>query len=234
MVEVSESPSLPRLLLASGSPRRRQLLDALGLRYLRASADIDERAAAYPPLAKAEHLARPGIVTLGADTMIELGTERIGKPVDAADATTMLRALSGRTHTVRTEVALIGAAGRRLRFGVRSQVTMRPRDDAAIGAYVATGEPLDKAGSYALQGRGAALVESFAGCYSNIVGLPLCHAFAALRKMGIAIPVRPERAFENTFGFECPAAAIGRSHGRSLRDGAEYDSTDDARSARIR
>ncbi|HUQ17851.1 MAG TPA: Maf family protein [Candidatus Saccharimonadales bacterium] len=211
-------------MLASGSPRRRQLLDALGVPYLQASADIDERAADHPALAKAEHLAERGIVTLAADTMIELGTERLGKPADRLDATEMLRALAGRRHIVRTEVAVVGAAGRRLWFGVRSTVTMRPRDDAAIATYVASGEPLDKAGSYALQGAGAALVESYGGCYSNIVGLPLCHAFAALRKMGVAIPTRPEEAFENTFGFTCPAAAIARSHGRSLRSAVDYDS----------
>jgi len=212
------------LMLASGSPRRRQLLDALGIPYVQASADIDERAAAHPALAKAEHLARPGIVTLAADTMIELGSERIGKPAGHDEATEMLRVLAGRTHTVRTEVALVGAAGRRLWFGVRSTVTMRPRDDATIAGYVASGEPLDKAGSYALQGAGAALVESYRGCYSNIVGLPLCHAFAAMRKMGVAIPTRPERAFENTFGFSCPAAAIARSQGRFLRNAVEYNS----------
>jgi len=212
------------LMLASGSPRRRELLDALGVPYVQASADIDERAADHPALAKAEHLARPGIVTLAADTMIELGTERIGKPVSPDDATEMLRALAGRTHVVRTEVALVGAAGRRLWFGVRSTVTMRPRDDTAIGTYVASGEPLDKAGSYALQGAGAALVASYGGCYSNIVGLPLCHAFAAMRKMGVAIPIQPERAFENAFGFGCPAAAIARSQGRFVRNAEEYDS----------
>jgi len=211
-------------MLASGSPRRRQLLDALGVPYLQAAADIDERAANHPALAKAEHLARPGIVTLAADTMIELGSERLGKPADRDEATEMLRVLSGRTHVVRTEVALVGAAGRRLWFGVGSMVTMRPRDDAAIAGYVASGEPLDKAGSYALQGAGAALVESYRGCYSNIVGLPLCHAFSAMRKLGVAIPTRPERAFENTFGFVCPAAAIARSQGRVLRTAFEYDS----------
>jgi len=221
-------------MLASGSPRRIDLLAALGVAFGRSAADIDEPSATHPAQSKAEHLARPGIVMLAADTMIELGADRIGKPADAADATVMLRGLSGRAHEVRTEVALIGAAGRRLRFGVRSRVTMRPRDDAAIAAYVATGEPLDKAGSYALQGAGAALVESFAGCYSNIVGLPLCHVFAALRKMGIAVPLRPEQAFENTFGFGCPAAAAARSQSRLLRHGVEYDSTDDARPTRLR
>lgn len=214
----------PLLLLASGSPRRRQLLDALGVPYVHAGADIDERAAVRPAAAKAEHLARPGVVTLAADTMIELDGERIGKPADAGEATEMLRALAGRTHVVRTEVALVGAAGRRFWFAVRSRVTMRPREDAAIAAYVATGEPLDKAGSYALQGQGATLVENYDGCYSNIVGLPLCHTFAALRKMGIAIPQRPERAFERIFGFGCPAAAGARLQGRCLRTEAEYDS----------
>lgn len=213
------------LMLASGSPRRRQLIDALGVPYVQAAANIDERAAAHPALAKAEHLASPGVVTLAADTMIELGSERLGKPADQEEATEMLRLLSGRTHRVRTEVALVGAGGKRLWFGVRSTVTMRPRDDAAIAAYVASGEPLDKAGSYALQGAGAGLVESYGGCYSNIVGLPLCHAFAALRKMGVAVPVRPERAFEVTFGFVCPAAAIARSQGSSIRNAVEYDSS---------
>ena len=198
---------------------------------MHAGADIDERAAAHPAAAKAEHLARPGVVTLAADTMIELAGERIGKPADAGEATEMLRALAGRTHVVRTEVALVGAAGRRFWFAVRSRVTMRPRADAAIAAYVATGEPLDKAGSYAVQGQGATLVESTDGCYSNIVGLPVCHTFAALRKMGIAIPERPERAFERTFGFGCPAAAGARLQGGHLRSGAEYDSFNDVGSA---
>lgn len=222
------------LALASGSPRRRQLLDALGVPYVSASADIDERAAAHPALAKAEQVARPGVVTLAADTMIELGAERLGKPADAQEATEMLRTLAGRTHVVRTEVALVGAAGRRFWFAVRSGVTMRPRDDPGIAAYVATGEPLDKAGSYALQGRGAALVGSFDGCYSNIVGLPLCHAFFALRKMGVAVPHRPEQAFETAFGFACPAAAVARSQGRVLRHGVDYDSSDGTGSARLR
>src|SRR5205814_1644065 len=123
----------------------------------------------------------------------------------------------------RTEVALVGAAGRPLRFGVRSAVTMRTADDAAIAAYVATGEPLDRAGAYAIQGGGAALVSSYAGCYANIVGLPLCHAFFALRRAGVAMPERPEPAFTRAFGFVCPAWRTAYAQGRLLRDGAEYD-----------
>jgi septum formation protein len=211
--------------LASGSPRRRELLALLGVPFAVAPADVDERAAPKPALAKAEAVARPGEVTLAADTMIELDGERIGKPADAADAVAMLEQLAGREHVVRTEVALVNAAGRALHFGVRSTVTMRPADDRTIRSYVESGEPLDRAGAYAIQGGGAALVAAYAGCYANIVGLPLCHTFFALRKAGVAMPERPEPAFARAYGFICPAWRIAYAQGRHLRDGAEYDST---------
>src|SRR5207245_11239431 len=134
-------------------------------------ADVDERAAERPALVKAEAVARRGDVTLAADTMIELEGERIGKPDGPADAVAMLRRLAGRTHVVRTEVALVNAAGRAPPFGVRSAVTMKPFDAPAIREYVASGEPLDRAGAYAIQGRGGVLLASYAGCYANIVGL---------------------------------------------------------------
>ncbi|HTJ61309.1 MAG TPA: Maf family protein [Candidatus Saccharimonadales bacterium] len=210
--------------LASGSPRRRELLALLGVQFEVAPADVDERAAPKPALAKAEAVARPGEVTLAADTMIELDGERIGKPAGPAGAVAMLEQLAGRGHVVRTEVALVNAAGRALQFGVRSTVTMKPADDRAIRAYVESGEPLDRAGAYAIQGGGAALVAAYAGCYANIVGLPLCHTFFALRKAGIAMPERPEPAFARAFGFTCPAWRLAYAQGRHLRDGAEYDS----------
>ena len=209
--------------LASGSPRRRQLLGLLGVPFTVLPADVDERAAAQPALAKALAVARPGTLTLAADTLIELDGERIGKPADAADAVAMLRRLAGRSHVVRTEVALVAPNGRPLRFGVRSTVAMKPADDAAIHAYVATGEPLDRAGAYAIQGQGADRVAWYDGCYSNIVGLPLCHVFFALRKLGIGVPERPEPAFEREFGFQCPAWRIAYAQGRQLRDGTDYD-----------
>jgi len=210
--------------LASGSPRRRELLALLGVQFEVAPADVDERAAPKPALAKAEAVARPGEVTLAADTMIELDGERIGKPTGPAGAVAMLEQLAGRGHVVRTEVALVNAAGRALQFGVRSTVTMKPADDRAIRAYVESGEPLDRAGAYAIQGGGAGLVAAYAGCYANIVGLPLCHTFFALRKAGIAMPERPEPAFARVFGFTCPAWRLAYAQGRHLRDGAEYDS----------
>jgi len=209
--------------LASGSPRRRELLALLGAPFEVVPADVDERSADRPALAKAWAVARRGEVTLAADTMIELDGERIGKPDGPADAVAMLRKLAGRTHVVRTEVALVNAAGRALHFGVRSAVTMMPFDVPAVRAYVASGEPLDRAGAYAIQGAGGALVESYDGCYANIVGLPLCHTFFALRKAGVAMPERPEPAFARAFGFTCPAWRIAYAQGRSLRDGAEYE-----------
>ncbi len=208
--------------LASGSPRRKELLGLLGLSFDVDPADVDEGAMPYPALAKAEAIARKGGVTLAADTMIELDGERIGKPADAEEAAAMLRRLAGREHVVRTELALVGAAGQRLRFAVRSTIRMRADEDT-IRAYVATGEPLDKAGAYAVQGEGGALVAWYDGCYSNIVGLPLCHAFFALRKMGVSMTERPEPAFARAFGFTCPAWRRAYAQGRSLRDGQEYE-----------
>ena len=209
--------------LASGSPRRRELLALLGAPFEVVPADVDERAADRPALAKAEAVARRGDVTLAADTMIELDGGRIGKPDGPADAVAMLRKLAGRTHVVRTEVALVNGAGRAFHFGVRSAVTMKPFDVPAIRAYVASGEPLDRAGAYAIQGGGSELVAAYAGCYANIVGLPLCHTFFALRKAGVAMPERPEPAFTRAFGFTCPAWRIAYAQGRHLRDGAEYE-----------
>src|SRR5258708_36229673 len=143
--------------LGSGSPRRRELLALLGAPFEVAPADVDERTAARPALAKAEAVARRGDVTLAADTMIELDGERIGKPEGPEGpegAVAMLHRLAGRTHVVRTEVALIGAAGQRLHFGVRSTVAMKSADAAAVRSYVATGEPLDKAGADPRHGAG--------------------------------------------------------------------------------
>ena len=214
---------LAALRLASGSPRRRELLALLGAPFEVVPADVDERAADRPALAKAEAVARRGDVTLAADTVIELDGARLGKPDGPADAVSMLRRLAGRAHVVRTEVALVNASGRSLHFGVRSTVTMTPFDATAVRAYVASGEPLDRAGAYAIQSGGGALVASYDGCYANIVGLPLCHAFFALRKVGVAMPERPEPAFARAFGFTCPAWRIAYAQGRHLRDGADYD-----------
>lgn len=212
------------VLLASGSPRRVELLRALGVDFEAIAPDLDENAFPEPALAKAEAVARTGEVTLGADTLVHLGSERLGKPVDLEHAREMLHRLAGRDHIVRTVVAIIGATGRRLTFAVRSRVWTKPAEPERIEAFLATGEPLGKAGAYNIQGAGGALIASYDGCYSNIVGLPLCHTYYALRRAGVVTQRLPEDAFRQLYGKACPAQRCAEVQGRALRDGAEYDS----------
>lgn len=216
------------LRLATSSPRRVELLSILGIPFEQCAPEIDERAFASPALAKAAAVARSGGLTLAADTEVLLDGERIGKPGDDADAIVMLRRLAGRTHVVRTEVVVIGASGEALRFAVRSRVRTKGRDDEALARYVATGEALGKAGAYNIAGRGGDLIESYEGCYQNIVGLPLCYVYFALRRYGGAPAERPEPAFERRYGFRCPGWDHARWQCRWLRDGAEYESWRDA------
>lgn len=172
------------LILASASPRRRELLDRMGLAHVVVPADVDET-----PLpgeapeelvsrlaeAKATHVLRAHAadrpVVLAADTVVVVDGTVLGKPADAADAAAMLRRLSGRTHEVLTGVAV--ARGDRVEVVVeRTAVTFAELDDAEIAAYVGTGEPLDKAGAYGIQGRGGNFVTRIEGSYDNVVGLP--------------------------------------------------------------
>ena len=212
------------LRLASGSPRRVELLTALGVAFEAVAPDLDENEFAEPALAKAEAVAAPGRVTLAADTLVYLGEERLGKPRDLGHAREMLHRLAGRDHIVRTVVALITATGRSFRFAVRSRVRPLPADHDRIEAFLATGEPLGKAGAYNIQGAGGALIERYDGCYSNIVGLPLCHTYHALRRAGVVSERLPEDAFERLYGRRCPAEWCAAAQGRGLRDGGEYDS----------
>ena len=212
------------VLLASGSPRRIELLQALGVEFEPVAPDLDENAFPEPALAKAEAVARPGEATLAADTLVYLDDERLGKPADLAHAREMLHRLAGRDHIVRTVVALISATGRQLRFAVRSRVRTKPADAERIEAFLATGEPLGKAGAYNIQGAGGALIASYDGCYTNIVGLPLCHTYYALRRVGVVTERLPEEAFAKLYGSTCPARRCAEAQGRALRDGAEYDS----------
>src|SRR5690606_32544582 len=123
--------------------------------------------------------AEPGAQVLGADTEVVLDNEVFGKPIDAADAAAMLRRLSGRTHTVLSAVVVVEASGEREALSA-TEVRFAPRADAAIEAYVATGEAMGKAGAYAIQGRAEAFVEHLAGSYSGVMGLPLHHTVRLL------------------------------------------------------
>ena len=184
------------LFLASGSPRRRELLDQIGVRFECFSVDIDESlrpgesAADYVvrlALTKAQQGAAQlpqGALVLGADTVVVCDGEVFGKPQDAADGRRMLMALSGRTHQVMTAVA-VGRTGDWRQCRVSTDVTFRALDEAECARYWESGEPLDKAGGYAIQGFGAVFVDKISGSYSAVVGLPLMETAALLRESGI-------------------------------------------------
>jgi septum formation protein len=181
------------IVLASSSPRRRELLGLLGLTFEISPADVDETwRDGERPEAHAERLARekaaarprPGAVSIGADTIVVIDGAILGKPRDAAEAEVMLRRLAGREHEVFTGVAVLH--GGRAASGVtRTVVRFRELDDATITAYVATGEPLDKAGAYGIQGYGAVLVERIDGDYFTVMGLGLGLLVDLLAKVGL-------------------------------------------------
>lgn len=184
------------IILASASPRRRELLSQIAVRYEVLPVDVDEtpRAGEVPELyaerialAKAQAAAaiaggdRP---VLGADTSVVLGEQILGKPRDRAEGLAMLRSLSAATHRVLSAVALVWSGRQALRLCV-SRVRFRSLSDAEIQAYWASGEPADKAGAYAIQGLGAVFVEHLEGSYSGVMGLPLYETAALLRECGI-------------------------------------------------
>jgi septum formation protein len=176
------------LHLASQSPRRRQLLQQLGVEFEVIEVDVVEcRDAAESPLAYVRRVARDkaraGLVSLaaGAAGAVVLDGEVFGKPRDAQDAATMLGRLAGRTHDVISALWLVSSR-RELAAVSVSQVRFAALDAGTIAAYVGTGEPFGKAGGYAIQGRGAALVEHLAGSYSGVMGLPLFETAQALHE----------------------------------------------------
>jgi septum formation protein len=212
------------LRLASSSPRRIRLLRLLQIPFESTTPSVEEERFDSPAEAKADAVARMGEVTLAADTELDLDGERIGKPTDESHAIATLATLSGREHDVRTEVVVVAASGARWKFAVRSRVTLRALSLRQIERYVATGEPLDKAGAYAIQGEGRRVVESYDGCLANITGLPLCHVYFALRRVGVVPRERPEVACQAHFAFACPVWRAAQRQGRALRDGADYRS----------
>jgi len=172
------------LILASQSPRRRELLRAAGIAFRVVVPDVEESRGAAPrgryadlvrrtALAKASAVAgREQGLVLAADTIVVCEGEILGKPADEGEARRMLRKLSGRRHRVYTGVALVKGARQAVDYE-RTEVVFRELSKKQIDWYVSTGEPMDKAGSYAIQGTGAALVRAVRGCYTNVIGLPL-------------------------------------------------------------
>lgn len=186
------------LYLASGSPRRRELLTQIGVAFSTLAAPIDESVLAGEAAAQyvqrlALAKANAGLATLnapddavvlGADTAVVVDGRILGKPVDRADALAMLQLLSGRDHQVLTAVALANDQRSEVRL-VSSEVHFRPVSSTEAHTYWASGEPQDKAGGYAIQGLGAVFVSSMRGSYSAVVGLPLCETAALLADFGI-------------------------------------------------
>lgn len=190
-------------------------------------AAVDEERHASPASAKADAVARAGAVTLAVDTEVELDGARLGKPRDHEHALELLRRLAGRDHVARSEVVVVSGAGARIRFAVATRVRI-VADEAVLRAYAASDEPLDKAGAYAIQGAGRAVVDSFEGCFANVTGLPLCHVYFALRDAGVPLRERPEVACQRHYDFVCPVWRRAQRQGRTLHDGGEYASWSDA------
>ena len=171
------------LVLASGSPRRRELLAGMGYAFEICAPDVDEHVSGHPrdivatlaarkAAAAAEHC--PGAIVIASDTLVSLDGVPLGKPEDAADARRMLRALSGREHEVFSGVCVLDArTGRRETRVDRTGVRFRALTDGEIDAYIQTGEPMDKAGAYGIQGGAGAFVEGLDGSFENVMGFPV-------------------------------------------------------------
>ncbi|RTE08037.1 Maf family protein [Paenibacillus whitsoniae] len=192
-----------RLILASSSPRRQELIQSFGLPYIIRVSDADETVAQkMSPAQFVETLSlrkaatvrdmlsvdeRHGVI-IGSDTIVVLQDEILGKPVDEKDAHRMLKALQGNTHQVYSGVACVDAAtGRHIVSHSMTHVRMKPMTDEQIDRYIATGEPRDKAGSYAIQGIGATIISGIEGDYFTVVGLPLALLSDMLLEFGIAV-----------------------------------------------
>jgi septum formation protein len=195
---MGDKSAAPALRLASASPRRRQLLDLIGVPHVVTPADIDETPR---PAERADHyvmrLARGkaeavwrkqrDLPVLGSDTTVVIGEEILGKPESEADAVVMLGKLSGRTHLVHTGIALRMPDGREFMGISTTQVQFAHLETAQLHAYWASGEPLGKAGAYAIQGLGAVFVSGINGSYTGVMGLPLYETAEMLRAAGIPV-----------------------------------------------
>jgi septum formation protein len=184
-----------KVVLASSSPRRRELLNLIGIAHEVRPANLDESMRPREtPRRHAERLARdkasavamrdPDLITIAADTIVVINRKVLGKPVDKEDAARMLAMLSGREHTVITAVAV--SRGKKLRSAIEEvKVKFRRLREEEIEAYIATGEPMDKAGAYGIQGFGATIVERVEGDYFAVMGLPLVRLIGLMREVGV-------------------------------------------------
>lgn len=217
MLESFSVTDKPRLILASNSPRRRQLLALTGLSFVVSAADVDESQFANEKpteyvLRLAETKARAveaeqDQIVLASDTTVVDGSDILGKPADAAEATAMLRRLRAHTHQVYTGIALLRKSdGLLLKDLCITDVPMREYSDDEIRAYVATGDPLDKAGAYAIQHPEFHPVALMDGCFASVMGLPVCHVILQLRKMDMHPNTNFFASCETVLEYRCPVS----------------------------
>ena len=222
-------PSMSRLILASSSPRRHFLMQYLQRPFEVQKADVDEESVTHPEpatnalqtaLLKARAVKVPeegAAIVIAADTIVAMNDEIFGKPANAAEAGRMLRRLRGRTHQVHTGIALVERPSRRMEGEASAvtmdasagttdvsttHVTMRDYSDEAIEKYGAGGDPLDKAGAYAIQHRGFSPVARLEGCYTGVMGLPLCTLRSTLERLGVSVDLAVD-VLHNDYG-RCP------------------------------
>ena len=218
MLESFSVTEQPSLVLASNSPRRRQLLSLIGLQFTVSAADVDESLLANESpsvyvLRLAETKARAiqagaDQIILAADTTVVNGSDILGKPKDSAEATAMLKRLRGRTHQVYTGIALFRPRdGRLLKDLCVTDVPMREYTDEEIEAYVQTGDPLDKAGAYAIQHPEFKPVAQMDGCFASVMGLPGCHVIRLMRKMDIQPNTNFFLGCETLLEYHCPVSS---------------------------
>ena len=216
---VNVSKSNPTILLASSSPRRRELIKLFGLPIETTSADIDEtpldresaadmavRLSQAKAAAVSAFIPHPApVILLASDTTVSLAGEPLGKPIDAADARSMLTRLRDRVHQVYTAITLMDLqTDRQIIDLAASDVRMRDYPDEELDAYIASGDPFDKAGAYAIQHSGFHPAENFAHCFANVMGLPLCHVARSLRKLGIEPLNDVPEACQAYLNYACP------------------------------
>ena len=220
MLESFPVTEKPLLVLASNSPRRRRLLSLIGWKFTVSAADVDESLASNESpadyvLRLAETKARATAVAradtdrfiLAADTTVVDGSDILGKPRDSAEATEMLKRLRGHAHQVYTGIALLRASdGLLLKDICVTDVPMRSYSDEEIEAYVQTGDPLDKAGAYAIQHPEFKPVTQMEGCFASVMGLPVCHVIRLMRQMDLQPDTDFFRSCETLLEYQCPVS----------------------------
>lgn len=205
------------LILASNSPRRKQLLALGGRKFAVKATEVDEsQKPGEEPLAYVLRLAEtkaravcseagPEDVVIAADTTVVDGEKILGKPEDESEAESMLRRLRGRTHQVYTALAVLRVVDDLLLMDwCCTEVPMRQYSDDEMIAYISTGDPLDKAGAYAIQHTGFNPAENLHGCFANVMGLPICHVTRTLIKVGITLDVDIAQACQSSLHYQCP------------------------------